>query len=84
MNPLYGRERIIGYGLMALAALVIVGPFAWIFMNSLKYQVAIYTGAWVFTPTWSNYMDVLFSRRSDFAHNVRNSLIVAGVSTALV
>ncbi len=84
MNPLYGRERLAGYALMALAVLVIVGPFAWIFMNSLKYQVAIYTGAWVFTPTWSNYMDVLFSRRSDFAHNVRNSLIVAGASTTLV
>jgi multiple sugar transport system permease protein len=32
----------------------------------------------------SNYADVLFSRRSDFAHNVVNSAIVAAATTAAV
>ena len=82
--PLKGRERVLGYGLLALSVFCVVGPFVWIFINSMKQQIAIYTGAWIFTPTWSNYADVLFGRRSDFAGNVVNSLIVAGASTLLV
>jgi multiple sugar transport system permease protein len=82
--PLKGRERFVGYALLAVAIGGVVGPFAWIFMTSLKQQIAIYTGAWSFPPTWANYGDVLFGRRSDFAANVVNSLIVAGASTALV
>jgi len=82
--PLKGRERVFGYALLAAAIVVVVGPFAWIFMTSLKQQIAIYTGAWSFAPTWVNYTDVLFGRRSDFADNVLNSLIVAGASTVLV
>jgi len=82
--PLVGRDRIIGYGLMLVAVLCVVGPFAWIFMSSFKHQIAILTGAWSFTPTWSNYAEVLFGRRSDFVGNVRNSAVVASVSTMLV
>jgi len=82
--PLKGRERVVGYALLTLAIVGVVGPFAWIFMTSLKQQIAIYTGAWSFAPTWTNYTDVLFGRRSDFAANVVNSLIVAGTSTMLV
>jgi len=51
---------------------------------SFKFQIAIYSGAWPFTPTLSNYAEVLFGRRSDFLGNVLNSLIVASASTALV
>ncbi|HTR58337.1 MAG TPA: carbohydrate ABC transporter permease [Casimicrobiaceae bacterium] len=80
--PLAGRERVVGYLLLALALFAIIGPFAWIAMTSVKQQIAIYTGAWVFTPTLSNYADVLFGRRSDFAANIANSLIVASASTA--
>jgi multiple sugar transport system permease protein len=82
--PLAGRERVVGYLLLALALAAIVAPFAWIALTSAKQQIAIYTGAWVFVPTWSNYSDVLFGRRSDFAANVVNSVIVAAASTALV
>ena len=81
---LKGHERVIGYALLVAAIASVVAPFAWIFMTSLKQQIAIYTGAWSFAPTWANYTDVLFGRRSDFAANVVNSLIVAGTSTALV
>jgi len=82
--PLVGRDRVIGYGLLVLAVLCVVGPFAWILMSSFKHQIAILTGAWSFTPTLSNYTEVLFGRRSDFAGNVANSAIVAASSTVLV
>jgi multiple sugar transport system permease protein len=74
----------IGTALLALAVLAVLGPFAWILTASFKYQIAIYSGEWPFTPTLSNYAEVLFGRRSDFSGNVVNSLIVASVSTALV
>jgi len=82
--PFRGRRRGVAYAVLALAVLCIVGPFAWILMNSFKQPIAILTGAWSFTPTLANYADVLMSRRSDFAANVANSLIVATASTALV
>jgi multiple sugar transport system permease protein len=84
MTPFKKCERWIGYGLLTLAVFLVVGPFAWILIASFKHQIAIYTGAWIFTPTLSNYAEVLFSRRSDFSANVWNSLVVAGVSTCLV
>jgi multiple sugar transport system permease protein len=53
-------------------------------MCSFKYQIDIFQESWIFTPTASNYVDVFFSRRSDFLRNVFNSLIVAGTSSAVV
>lgn len=84
MTELSGGAKWIGYALLALAVLLVVGPFAWILMSSFKYQIAIYMGAWIFEPTLSNYREVLFSRRSDFLANIQNSILVASVSTALV
>lgn len=84
MLALRGRELLIGYALIGLAIFLIVGPFVWIFINSIKHQIDIYTGTMSFQPTLDNYVDVLFSRRSSFVQNVTNSLIVAGLSTAIV
>ncbi len=84
MMPFSGRVAWIGYAIVALAILFILGPTAWIFMNSIKYQIAIFTGAWVFEPTLDNYADVLFSRRSDLVRNLANSFIVAASSTVVV
>jgi multiple sugar transport system permease protein len=84
VTELSGGAKWIGYALLALAVLLVVGPFAWIVMSSFKYQIAIYMGAWIFEPTLSNYREVLFSRRSDFLANIQNSILVASVSTALV
>jgi len=81
MIPLHGRAAALGYATLALAMLFILGPMTWIFLNSIKYQIAIYTGAWVFQPTLHNYLDVLFSLRSNLVHNVSNSFIVATAST---
>src|SRR5438874_11975564 len=74
----------IGPTLLALSVFAVLGPFAWILTASFKYQIAIYSGEWPFTPTWSNYAEVLFGRRSDFLGNVVNSLIVVSASTTLV
>src|SRR5690348_11751417 len=74
----------IGTAMLVLAVLAVLGPCAWILTASFKYQIAIYSGEWPFTPTLSNYAEVLFGRRSDFSGNVVNSLIVASASTALV
>jgi multiple sugar transport system permease protein len=84
MIPLHGRAAWVGYGVLALTILFILGPTAWIALQSIKYQIAIFTGAWVFEPTLDNYADVLFSRRSDLVKNLINSLVVAAVSTVVV
>jgi len=73
-----------GWLLIALAIVLVVGPFLWILMSSFKTQIAILSGAWVFTPTLASYQDVLFSRRSDFVNGLYTSLVVATVSTVVV
>jgi len=67
-----------------MVLLLVVGPFLWILMSSFKTQIAILSGAWVFTPTLASYQDVLFSRRSDFVNGLYTSLVVATVSTVVV
>jgi multiple sugar transport system permease protein len=84
MMPFAGKERWIGYALLALAVFLVIGPFAWIFLSSFKYQIAIYMGSWLFEPTLANYQEVLFSRRSDFLMNIQNSVLIASVSTVVV
>lgn len=84
MNASARRQTWIGYALLALAVFLVVAPFLWIVLASFKQQIDIYTGAWLFDPTLTNYREVLFSRRSDFPANIWNSVIVAGASTTLV
>ena len=78
------RTTWIGWALVALAIVLVVGPFLWILMNSFKSQIAILSGAWIFTPNLDSYEDVLFSRRSDFLSALTTSLIVATASTGVV
>jgi len=84
MVPLHGRAAWVGYAVLALAILFILGPMAWIFFFNVTSPTEIYTGAWVFEPTLDNYADVLFSRRSDLVVNLANSLVVAAASTVAV
>jgi multiple sugar transport system permease protein len=72
------------YLFLLAATLFILAPFFWILMSSFKYQIDIFQESWLFTPTLSNYIDVFFSRRSDFTTNILNSLFVAGTSTVFV
>jgi multiple sugar transport system permease protein len=78
------RARLLGWALLALALVVVLGPFLWILVASFKTPIDILAGKFPFTPTLDNYADVLFSRRSDFLAGVRNSLVVAASSTAIV
>lgn len=82
MLDLRGPSRWAGAVLLAAGVFVILAPFLWVFLQSLKYEIDILQGSWSFTPTAFNYADVLYSRRSDFLANVWNSLIVAILSTA--
>jgi multiple sugar transport system permease protein len=84
MTPPPSTMRIAGWGLIALSLCIVVGPFLWILMNSFKTQIAILSGAWIFTPTLDSYADVLLSRRSDFLHALYTSAIVASASTVVV
>lgn len=81
MLDLRGPSRWIGAGLLAAGVFVILAPFLWVFLQSLKYEINILQGSWIFTPTAFNYADVLYSRRSDFPENVWNSLVIAILST---
>src|SRR5205823_10727553 len=78
------RAAILGWVLIALAIVMVIGPFLWILMNSFKDQISILSGSWIFTPTLDSYEDVLFSRRSDFVSALATSLVVATASTAIV
>jgi multiple sugar transport system permease protein len=78
------RAAFLGWAMLGLALVVVVGPFLWIAVASFKQPIAILSGTWSFTPTLDNYADVLLSKRSDFLAGMRNSLIVATVSTAIV
>ena len=84
MIPLKGRELLIGYAFLTAGVLSIVVPFLFILATSFKYEIAIMQGRFWFDPTWHNYLDVLFGRRSNFIGNIVNSMIVAGISTLVV
>ena len=84
MLVLRGYSRVLGYAMLALGVAIILFPFLWVALQSFKYEIEILKGSWIFPPTWFNYVDVLYSRRSDFPANVWNSIIVASVSTLFV
>jgi multiple sugar transport system permease protein len=84
VKPFKGRARLFAYLGAIIACLLILFPFGWIFLLSLKHQIDIFMGNMVFTPTIENYSRVLFSKQSNFILNTRNSAVVAVVSTILV
>ncbi|WP_127903904.1 carbohydrate ABC transporter permease [Solirhodobacter olei] len=84
MLVLRGYSRIVGILLLALGVFIIVAPFLWVAMQSFKYEIQILQGTWFTMPTLYNYIDVLWSQRSDFMTNVANSMIVATSSTICV
>jgi multiple sugar transport system permease protein len=69
---------------LALAALIVIFPVAWIALAALKTQIALLRGDVFFTPVWTNFAELLFSRSSDYRADFLNSLIIASASTALV
>lgn len=57
-------------------------PLVWVVLSSLKTRLEIFTlpPRWIFLPTFQNYRDIL---HSDFMYQLRNSLLVAAISTGV-
>ncbi len=77
------RWKVPGYVLLTLGVLLTLVPFAFTFINSIKFFKDIATGTLIFTPTLVNYERLFFSRQAAFINNTLNSLVIA-VSTTVV
>lgn len=57
-------------------------PLVWVVLASLKTRLEIFVlpPKWVFLPTLQNYWDIF---RSDFMYQLKNSLLVAAISTGV-
>jgi multiple sugar transport system permease protein len=84
MRELKGRARLLGHLVMVFSCVIILSPFVWILLNSLKKQIDIISGEWNFVPTLANYDRLLFSKQSNFILNVGNSTVVTLSSTIIV
>ncbi|GAB4382300.1 carbohydrate ABC transporter permease [Albidovulum sp.] len=72
-------QRAAAWLAILLALLVVLFPFVWVFLESIKPpELGARPDVWVFTPTWANWNDVLL--RSNVPANILNSFVVA-VST---
>jgi multiple sugar transport system permease protein len=69
---------------LGIGAGLVLGPFVWIALAAFKTQIALLSGAVVFTPVLRNFREVLFSKTSEYIPNFGNSLVVGLLSTALV
>lgn len=79
-----GRSKLFAHIMAGIASLLVLLPFVWICMISIKRPIDIYTGTLKFNPTWSNYNEVLFSKGSELILNIKNSTIVAVGTTICV
>ena len=74
--------RIAATVAILLALIVVLFPFVWVFMESIKPPaLGARPDVWVFTPSWENWRQVVV--QSDVPVNIGNSLIVA-VSTVTI
>ena len=75
--------RVLAFVQVAVLALILFAPIAWMVMASFKSRVDItrYPPALLFDPTLENYRQLFI--RTDFLENTMNSFIVAGGSTLL-
>lgn len=78
------RQSVVNHLCLAAIAMIVLFPFLWIVLASLKNQIDLLLGHVLFTPTWRNFDDVLFGGTSDFVRNFSNSMIIGISSTLLV
>ncbi len=78
-----GITHILLHLVIIAACLIIVFPFIWIVIISFKHAVDIYSGTLDFKPTFDNFYALLFSAQGRFLNNLKNSIIVAAISTFL-
>ncbi|WP_324981436.1 carbohydrate ABC transporter permease, partial [Streptomyces sp.] len=80
------RRRLENAALMVSVGMIVVfclAPFYWMFVSSLKGPHDIFSNdPWPASPTLVNYRSV-FSGQNNFLYALRNSAIVAGVTTVL-
>ena len=86
-------SRVVLYGLIAVVALWLVGPFIWLFVTSVSYQRNLMARPLSLIPpevTLDNYKMILGLIRfhaegqaSKILPSMLNSLVVAGLVTAL-
>ncbi len=72
------------HGVLMLFALIILAPVVYTFLTSLKLFRDIISGSWAFDPTWRNYEQLFMSNRNSFIDLTRNSLVVGGLTLAVV
>lgn len=82
MNSRTGSPIPLHLALAACAAIV-VAPILWTVAAGFRTQISLLMGEVLFTPIWSNFAEVLWSKTSDFLLNYRNSIIVGLLSTIL-
>jgi multiple sugar transport system permease protein len=70
------------HGGLVLAAGAVLFPFLWIALAAFKTQIALLSGAVLFSPVLTNFQDVLFSKTSEYLQNFANSMIV-GLGSSL-
>jgi multiple sugar transport system permease protein len=68
---------------LAAGAILVLAPIIWTVAAGFRTQISLLMGDVLFTPIWSNFSEVLWSKTSDFLLNYRNSIIVGLISTAL-
>ena len=72
----------VGIAVLIVATLVVMlFPFYWMVLTSLRSQVDNVSRipVWFFTPTWENYQNVI--ARNNFLEFTWNSFVIAGLST---
>ena len=72
------------HGALAVGALIVILPVAWIALAAFKTQIALLRGDVAFTPTQANFDELLFSKSADYFAHFGHSLFVATVTTVLV
>lgn len=75
------KINMIRYMILVIAIIVTIMPFLFIIATSLKDFISIMSNKILFSPTLDNYKELFFSRGSDYPKYLRNSVIVATVST---
>jgi multiple sugar transport system permease protein len=83
MTPRESRGPLLIHLALLVCAAIVVAPIVWTVAAGFRTQISLLMGDIAFTPIWSNFQEVLFSKTSDFLLNYRNSIIVGGLSTAL-
>lgn len=75
-------RNFVGEFLLIVALVLVLFPFVWIFVTSLKPpDLVAVPDAWVFDISMVNWRDVLLE--SNIPFNILNSLIVGGVTVAI-